>query len=429
MSASPQNQPPLRPLERLLFVCLLLGAVVGFGFFEGLFSSIPSMPPPCANLIYSEQTTTNHPTLTTTDNVTRITSLHTDTAPQIYAYDSPHQPTPTSPAPLIIAGFLLTATTKPRRKTPATPPPLHLRYRQATTTASNTTYHYGDLMSPPHAKRHFSSQTLDTETGLYYYGYRYYDTLTGRWMSKDPLGELGGVNLYGFVGNDGIMFVDLLGLAGDSNTSLSIDKNWRIDIEDHSAKDRNLHIQDKATKTKYFYDPNDGKFKTKSGSLLPKDIQKIINNNRKYTNKIKNNIKKIKSLGGFAGVFVKKAATDKLEKDVMRTSFAGVFVKKAATVITIGFAVKNVSEAHAAGAGYIDASKYGAAGVVSVSESMHEELGGKIVIITYQICRVCKPGVGWLDRRINDMFEAMRLQDGGWKIKGCRTEQEKVFIK
>jgi RHS repeat-associated protein len=45
------------------------------------------------------------------------------------------------------------------------------------------------------------------------YGYRYYDPLTGRWPSRDPIEERGGVNLYGFVGNDGVNRWDVLGLA------------------------------------------------------------------------------------------------------------------------------------------------------------------------------------------------------------------------
>jgi RHS repeat-associated protein len=57
----------------------------------------------------------------------------------------------------------------------------------------------------------FSTKPLDSETGLYYYGYRYYDPLTGRWPSRDPIEEEGGLNLYGFVGNDGIGTIDLLG--------------------------------------------------------------------------------------------------------------------------------------------------------------------------------------------------------------------------
>jgi hypothetical protein len=47
---------------------------------------------------------------------------------------------------------------------------------------------------------------------LIYYGYRYYDPVTGRWPSRDPIGENGGVNLYGFVGNDGVNRWDILGL-------------------------------------------------------------------------------------------------------------------------------------------------------------------------------------------------------------------------
>jgi RHS repeat-associated protein len=49
--------------------------------------------------------------------------------------------------------------------------------------------------------------------GVTYYGYRFYDPLTGRWPSRDPIEEKGGVNLYGFVGNDGVDKWDYLGLS------------------------------------------------------------------------------------------------------------------------------------------------------------------------------------------------------------------------
>ena len=61
----------------------------------------------------------------------------------------------------------------------------------------------------------FSTKPLDSEVTnapLYYYGYRYYDPATGRWPSRDPLEEEGGLNLYGFVGNDGVDKWDILGL-------------------------------------------------------------------------------------------------------------------------------------------------------------------------------------------------------------------------
>jgi len=47
-------------------------------------------------------------------------------------------------------------------------------------------------------------------TDVTYYGYRYYDPMTGSWPSRDPIGERGGVNLYGFVGNDGVDGWDVL---------------------------------------------------------------------------------------------------------------------------------------------------------------------------------------------------------------------------
>jgi uncharacterized protein (DUF2235 family) len=54
---------------------------------------------------------------------------------------------------------------------------------------------------------------MDQETGLSYYGYRYYSPTMGRWLSRDPLGEAGGMNLVGFVGNSPENAADPLGLA------------------------------------------------------------------------------------------------------------------------------------------------------------------------------------------------------------------------
>ena len=45
------------------------------------------------------------------------------------------------------------------------------------------------------------------------YAYRYYSTDLGRWISRDPLGEKGGMNVYGFVGNATINEYDIFGLA------------------------------------------------------------------------------------------------------------------------------------------------------------------------------------------------------------------------
>ena len=67
----------------------------------------------------------------------------------------------------------------------------------------------------------FSTKYQDDETDLLYYGYRYYSASTGRWASRDPIEEAGGVNLYGFVKNNPTSYVDTDGRdplqQGDGN--------------------------------------------------------------------------------------------------------------------------------------------------------------------------------------------------------------------
>ena len=58
----------------------------------------------------------------------------------------------------------------------------------------------------------FSTKPFVVGPDWYYYGFRYYDPVTGRWPSRDPIGEQGGINLYAMVGNDAINRVDFLGL-------------------------------------------------------------------------------------------------------------------------------------------------------------------------------------------------------------------------
>ncbi len=67
----------------------------------------------------------------------------------------------------------------------------------------------------------FSTKWHDPATGLHYYGYRWYAPVAGRWPSRDPIEEEGGVNLYGFVENDPTNQVDVLGNIG-LNTILNV---------------------------------------------------------------------------------------------------------------------------------------------------------------------------------------------------------------
>jgi len=62
-----------------------------------------------------------------------------------------------------------------------------------------------------------STKLRDRESGWYYYGYRYYDSTDGRWLSRDPIEESGGYNLYGFVSNNAVNSFDHLGLFEPSD--------------------------------------------------------------------------------------------------------------------------------------------------------------------------------------------------------------------
>jgi len=56
----------------------------------------------------------------------------------------------------------------------------------------------------------YSGKEMDVSS-LYYYGARYYAPWLQRWVSADPAGDVDGLNLYGFVGNNPIVHVDQTG--------------------------------------------------------------------------------------------------------------------------------------------------------------------------------------------------------------------------
>ena len=101
------------------------------------------------------------------------------------------------------------------------------------TTSVDTEFEYGpfgELIRATGAKKddfnfRFSTKYEDTETGLLYYGYRYYNAEIGRWLNRDPIGEYGGANLYCMVGNSPLNFLDYLGLK--INAEIFEEYEWK----------------------------------------------------------------------------------------------------------------------------------------------------------------------------------------------------------
>jgi len=91
----------------------------------------------------------------------------------------------------------------------------------ATTIETNAHYEYtpfGGVVraTGPLANQHrfrFSTKYEDPETGFHYFGFRSYSPFLGRWLSRDPIHELGGLNLYAYVNNNPLTLIDRLGLA------------------------------------------------------------------------------------------------------------------------------------------------------------------------------------------------------------------------
>ena len=93
-------------------------------------------------------------------------------------------------------------------------------------------------------KYRFSTKPIDEEittTPLYYYGYRYYAPITGRWPSRDPIEERGGINLYGFVGNNAITSADYLGLFDTYSEALDAAK---YEVGSGASLSRNKGLDD-----------------------------------------------------------------------------------------------------------------------------------------------------------------------------------------
>jgi RHS repeat-associated protein len=96
---------------------------------------------------------------------------------------------------------------------------------------------FGNLMSKTGTvdqPYRFSTKVFDETTGLSYYGYRFYAPSLGRWLTRDPIGELGGINLYGFMDNNPVNYTDPFGLRNEENQN---DDTNLIEVEIGTALD------------------------------------------------------------------------------------------------------------------------------------------------------------------------------------------------
>jgi RHS repeat-associated protein len=91
----------------------------------------------------------------------------------------------------------------------------------------------------------FQGQYFDDETGLHYNTFRYYDPEVGRFTTQDPIGLVGGENLYRYVPNPN-SWIDPLGLACDKwdvnshQANKSAVKGKNLGLDSHHVGQKNL---------------------------------------------------------------------------------------------------------------------------------------------------------------------------------------------
>ncbi|GAB4187119.1 MAG: hypothetical protein Tsb0015_05540 [Simkaniaceae bacterium] len=98
----------------------------------------------------------------------------------------------------------------------------------------------------------FSSKRVE-ESGLVFFGRRYYDPNTGRWLTADPQGFTDSLNLYAFVTNNPLIHIDLYGLFSSDlkHSSLTIQEreknlinNPYFDEKLFKERPKNFSLQD-----------------------------------------------------------------------------------------------------------------------------------------------------------------------------------------
>ena len=86
-------------------------------------------------------------------------------------------------------------------------------------------YHFGETSFGSYGKKRyrFCGKEKDEESGLYYYGARYYSPWTCRFVSVDPLaGKYPFYTAYQYAGNKPIISIDIDGLEGNNDNGQQV---------------------------------------------------------------------------------------------------------------------------------------------------------------------------------------------------------------
>ena len=121
----------------------------------------------------------------------------------------------------------------------------------------------------------WSSEVYDSELDLVYYNYRHYSPSDGRWISRDPIEEQGGANLYGFVNNLPIKLFDQQGMliSGAPSSNVLVNCSLPANVLGETSTDTDFGI---SIKMGDVYQPKDSIFKRNCHKVFTKGFPPVI---------------------------------------------------------------------------------------------------------------------------------------------------------
>ena len=117
----------------------------------------------------------------------------------------------------------------------------------------------------------YTGRRYDPETGLYYYRARMSSAAQRRFLQPDPIGYAGGMNMYAYVGNNPVMYVDPWGLA-DINLHIPNSANYIVAAKySHAGR----YIVSGHGKPQWMYDQRKRQPCINSSQFSPQDLVDI----------------------------------------------------------------------------------------------------------------------------------------------------------
>ena len=142
----------------------------------------------------------------------------------------------------------------------------------------------------------FTARRYDTESGLYYYRARMYNAQIGRFLQPDPIGYGDGMNIYAYVANNPLNWIDPLGEFRFGKRPLadvlqdferpvgkfSARKHRKVSLSyNHACKYSETNLHGNSLNIDYIMQPKDLAFKR---SRLPGEQEEFFDNRHGYLN-------------------------------------------------------------------------------------------------------------------------------------------------